>query len=129
MPDLASSLDSTIYVQPTQESYYVVKCRDTNACQHRWADTQSQSQGSPLKKRKRESSGSGQADSPFALHGIKTPETPYGAFMGKAPSPKTRKFWKLQHEELKRFEMTDAQKKEFEVSYILRWIVAPLSNS
>ena len=35
--------------------------------------------------------------------------------MGRAPSPKTRKFWKLQLDELKRFDMTDEQKKEFEV--------------
>ena len=85
----------------------------------RWADTQSQSQGSPLggKKRKRESSsGKGEGPpTPFALHGIKTPETPYGTFMGRAPSPKTRKYWKLQLDELKRFDMTDEQKKEFEV--------------
>ena len=46
------------------------------------------------------------------MHGIKTPETPYG---GAAASPKTRKYWKLQLDELKRFDMTDEQKKEFEV--------------
>ena len=46
------------------------------------------------------------------LHGIKTPETPYG---GAAASPKTRKYWKLQLDELKRFDMTEEQKREFEV--------------
>ena len=71
---------------------------------------------SPGKKRKRESSGEpSSGTSPFVLHGIKTPETPYGTFMGRALSPKTRKFWKLQLDELKRFDMTDEQKKEFEV--------------
>ena len=85
---------------------------------HRWADTQSQSQGSPLKKRKRESSENGEpsSTSPFVLHGIKTPETPYGSRPGnRDPSPKTRKYWKLQLDELKRFDMTEQQKKEFEV--------------
>ena len=35
--------------------------------------------------------------------------------MGRAPSPKTRKYWKLQLDEMKRFDMTDEQKREFEV--------------
>ena len=45
--------------------------------------------------------------------------------MGRAPSPKTRKYWKLQLDELKRFDMTDEQKKEFEVRQLnVQWLTS-----
>ena len=44
------------------------------------------------------------------MRNVKTPETPYGAFLGKNPSKETRKFWKLQCDELGRFERTSEQK-------------------
>merc|ERR1712126_793192 len=49
---------------------------------------------------------------PFILRNVKTPETPYGAFLGKNPSKDTRKFWKLQFEEMGRFEMSEEEKTE-----------------
>ncbi len=68
------------------------------------------SQPSPANlKRKREDE-----DLPYYLHGVQTPNTPYGAFLGDPnPSPKTRKFWKKQCEELGRYEMTADEREEF----------------
>ena len=37
---------------------------------------------------------------PFYLTDVKTPETPYGAFLGKNPSPRTKKFWKMKCDEM-----------------------------
>jgi hypothetical protein len=47
---------------------------------------------------------------------LQTPDTPYGAFLGRGnPSPKTRKFWKRQCDELGRFEMSEEEKEEQKV--------------
>ena len=100
----------------------------------RWACADTQSQGSPSAGKKRKRENDGNDDLPFILQGMKvrlmsgektltlklcviiqTPDTPYGAFLGRNPSPKTRKFWKLQCDEAGRFEMTEEEKKEFEV--------------
>ena len=70
---------------------------------------QLESQPSPANmKRKREEEN--KQPTPFILRNVKTPETPYGAFLGKNPSKETRKFWKLQCDELGRFERTSEQK-------------------
>ena len=70
---------------------------------------QLESQPSPANmKRKREEDN--KQSTPFILRNVKTPETPYGAFLGKNPSKETRKFWKLQCDELGRFERTSEQK-------------------
>jgi hypothetical protein len=42
---------------------------------------------------------------PWYLHNAKTPETPYGAFLGGNPSPTTRKLWKHQCKELGKYEV------------------------
>jgi hypothetical protein len=42
---------------------------------------------------------------PFYLRDMKTPETPYGSFLVKNPSPATRKFFKRQFDELSRYEV------------------------
>jgi hypothetical protein len=55
-----------------------------------------------FQKRKREDD----ENLPFFLQGMKTPDTPYGAFMGNPnPSPTTRKIWKRQCDELKRYQV------------------------
>merc|ERR1712173_108348 len=71
-----------------------------------------ESQPSPANlKRKREEES--QPKTPFILRNVKTPETPYGAFLGKkCPSKNTRKYWKVQWDEMGRFEMTEEQKAE-----------------
>ena len=70
-----------------------------------------ESQPSPaVLKRKREDEN--KHTTPFILRNIKTPETPYGAFLGKNPSKDTRKFWKLQCDELGRFEYTAEERAE-----------------
>ena len=72
-----------------------------------------ESQPSPANlKRKRE--GENQHTTPFILRNVKTPETPYGAFLGKNPSKEVRKFWKLQCDELGRFEYTAEQREELD---------------
>lgn len=71
-----------------------------------------ESQPSPSNlKRKRDEN---EKPSPYILRNIKTPETPYGAFLEKNPSRETRKFWKLQCDELGRFECTAEQRAELE---------------
>ena len=71
-----------------------------------------ESQPSPsTSKRKREDDAK---LTPYLLRNIKTPETPYGAFLEKNPSRETRKFWKLQCDELGRFEYTKEQRAELE---------------
>ena len=58
-----------------------------------------ESQPSPSLKRKRQDDDK----LPFQLAIMKTPETPYGAFLGNDnPSPKTRKFWKHQCDQLQK---------------------------
>jgi len=37
---------------------------------------------------------------------MKTPDTPYGAFLGANPSPTSRKYWKWQCEQLKRYQVS-----------------------
>jgi hypothetical protein len=72
-----------------------------------------ESQPSPsTMKRKREAES--KYSTPFILRNVKTPDTPYGAFLGKNPSKETRKFWKLQCDELGRFEYTEEQRAELE---------------
>ena len=69
------------------------------------------SQGSPMLgegpststgRSSRRRNGKNESDEtlPFYLSNIKTPETPYGAFLGKNPSPKTKKFWKKKCDEM-----------------------------
>ena len=71
-----------------------------------------ESQPSPSNlKRKREEDAK---VTPYILRNVKTPETPYGAFLEKNPSRETRKFWKLQCDELGRFEYTSEQRAELE---------------
>ncbi len=74
-----------------------------------------ESQPSPSQqtlKRKRQDGDDGL---PFYLDGVKTPETPYGAFLGGGdPTPKTRKVWKRHCDDLAQFEMTAEQRVEVE---------------
>ena len=73
-----------------------------------------ESQPSPANlKRKREEEEK-QYKTPYFLKDVKTPETPYGAFLGKNPSKDERKYWKLQCDQMGRFEFTAEQRKELE---------------
>ncbi len=56
-------------------------------------------------KRKRFEDEIKENEANFYIRNVKTPETPYGAFLKKDPSPRTRKFFKRQCEELGRFEL------------------------
>jgi hypothetical protein len=49
---------------------------------------------------------------PFYLENVKTPETPYGAFLGRNPSPQTKKFYKRQCADFERFEMSGTARSE-----------------
>ena len=62
-----------------------------------------------LLKRKRENEDD-DANLPFLISDMKTPDTPYGAFLKADPSPKTRKLWKRQCEDWSRYQMTDGEK-------------------
>ena len=48
----------------------------------------------------------------FALRNVSTPDTPYGAFMarpGSKPSPRTKKYYKKQCDELGKFQLPDEE--------------------
>lgn len=74
----------------------------------RWtADSQpSPSQGTLKRKRDQEND----RNLPFFLDAVKTPKTPYGAFVSSNPSTLVKKFWKRQCDELGRFEMSELEK-------------------
>ena len=72
-----------------------------------------ESQGSGIKRKADEIED-------FALRGVSTPDTPYGAFLGKNPSKSTRKFFKKQCEDLEKFGVPELQQKrqKLDESYV-----------
>ncbi len=78
-----------------------------------WAGAESQpSPSQRTLKRKRQDEDE---NLPFFLEGAKTPDTPYGAFLGGGdPTPTTRKIWKRRCQELAKFEMSEEEKARVE---------------